>query len=224
MSAPEQPEQTIKPCAEYLAPYRRAVNKIGPCFEALLWSNTRSQTARFRAISQMIDLSDLCVLDAGCGRADLAAYLCEQRIGYAHYLGVDAIPELLDAAKNRALPRASFRLCDFVSDPTAMQSCQPSAGATTPESEVIVFSGSLNTLPRERSMAVLERAWECCTHALVFNFLSTLDGVEPCQDEFRAHRMSPVSVLEWALTRTREVSLRHDYLDGRDGTICMRKV
>lgn len=219
-----QSEPTSKPCAEYLAPYRRAVNKIGPCFEALLWANLRSQTARFRTISQMIDLSDLCIVDAGCGRADLAAYLCEQRIGYDHYLGVDAIPELLEAARSRSISRTSFRLCDFVSDATALQSRQPSGALRTPESEVIVFSGSLNTLPRERAMAVLERAWECCTRALVFNFLSTHDGVEPCQDEFRAHRMSPVAVLEWALARTREVSLRHDYLDGRDGTVCMRKV
>ncbi|MBC7771172.1 MAG: class I SAM-dependent methyltransferase [Pyrinomonadaceae bacterium] len=224
MPASDKTDLATKPCAEYLAPYRRAVNRIGPCFEALLWANLRSQTARFRTISQMIDLSDLCVLDAGCGRADLAAYLVEQRINYARYLGVDAIPELLEAARGRSIARASFRLCDFVSDPTALQSCQPSNGARTPEAEVIVFSGSLNTLPRERAMAVLERAWECCTHALVFNFLSTLDGAEPCQDEFRAHRMAPVAVLEWALARTRDVSLRHDYLDGRDGTVCMRKV
>lgn len=55
-------------------------------------------------------LQDHSVLDLGCGVGDVAALLTDRG---ARVTGVDLSEELLEAARNRELPRASFRCCDL---------------------------------------------------------------------------------------------------------------
>lgn len=204
-------------CAPYLSPYREAVNRLGSCFETLLWNSPETQRVRFQAITQAIDLTGCVVLDAGCGRADLAVWMRSQNISYRRYIGIDAIPEMLVYARTLPLPHADFYGVDFISDEKAFL-CAGEAP------DVIVFSGSLNTIPRSLSARALARAWRDCGSALVFNFLSSGDG--PQADEVpagRAQKLSPAAVLKWALQHTPHVSLRHDYLEGRDATVVMHK-
>jgi SAM-dependent methyltransferase len=228
------PAQT--PGAQYLAPYRAAVARVGAGFEALLWSSERSQRARFSTITRMTRLKGLVVVDAGCGRADLLGWLHGRGIEYGRYVGLDAVAELLEVGRAKGLPASEFHLVDFVADEFAFTRC-------CREPDVIVFSGSLNTMAPAMAMALLERAWRACGRALVFNFLTErrvggAPGARPgkplpaiAQADTIGHgpgsamasKFDPGAMLRWALDRTARVSFRQGYLGERDATIGMRK-
>lgn len=216
-ATPSNPAGDAAACAPYLSPYRCVVNKIGAKFEALLWNSEETQRLRFEAITSTINLERQVVLDAGCGRADLAVWMRDQGIHWHRYIGVDAIPEMLDHARSLSLPHADFFLADFVTDDRAFL-CAGEAP------DVVVFSGSLNTIPRQLAVRALQRAWRDCRRALVFNFLSAGDGPPPGEaPPGAAQKLSPPAVLKWALAHTPDVTLKHDYLEGRDATVFMIK-
>lgn len=201
---------------DYLHPYRDMAARVGQRFEALLWSSRQTQAARFQAAIDMIDLTGRTVLDAGCGHADFAQFMDRRGVEYGRYIGLEALPEMLAEARRRNPPRAEFIQADFVADPRAFD-------APRPAPQIIVFSGSLNTLDQEAALPVLERAWRACSQALVFNFLCR----PRAYDEGRL-RGSPVrkfdaaAMVAWAIDRTPLVAFRQDYLEGTDGTIVMR--
>ena len=212
---------------DYLHPYEQAVKRHGPSFSATLWASRESQQARFRVIADLIDLRGATIADIGCATGDLASYLAERSIPYHHYIGLDALPELLDEARARNLPHTDFILSDFVSEADSI--FPRLAGATAPP-DVIVFSGSLNTLEQPHAISVLERAWPAATRALIFNFLSSRDGrpnlpADPAGpsggDDDPARRFDPLALLDWALAQTPSVLFRQDYLKGHDATIAM---
>jgi SAM-dependent methyltransferase len=194
-----------------------AVDRLGARFESLLWNSVETQRARFKAITDVIDLTDRTILDAGCGRADFALWLREQGVAWRRYIGVDAIPEMVEHARSLSLPAAEFHQVDFIRDDTAF-TC---AGICP---DVVIFSGSLNTIPRRQTARALERAWRDSTRALVFNFLSAGAARRlPEAPAGSAQKLPPAGVMRWALAHTPDVTLKHDYLDGRDGTVVMYK-
>lgn len=210
-------DESAPPCAPYLTPYRSAVDRVGTRFESLLWNSQETQRLRFDAITRSIDLRRRVILDAGCGRADFALWMREQRISWGRYIGVDAIPEMLQHCRALGLERAEFHAGDFVSDTAPYHPAGETPG-------VILFSGSLNTIPRTLSVQALDRAWAACGQALVFNFLSSSADDRPAEAApGTAQKLSPSAMLQWALERTERVLLRQDYLDGRDATLVMWK-
>jgi SAM-dependent methyltransferase len=211
--------------ADYLGPYREMVGRVGAeRFEALLWSSRETQIARFQAVIDMIDLTGRTVVDAGCGHADFAAFLADQGVTYGAYIGVDALPEMVTVARARGLPRAVFAQADFVADAAALRRIV--AAADDRPGTVIVFSGSLNTLDQAAALPVLERAWQACTEALVFNFLCRDPRAPRHQRRWEAgspvRKFDAPEMLRWAIERTPLVAYRQDYLAGADGTIVMR--
>src|SRR5207253_10804325 len=110
--------------------------------------------------------------------------------------------------KCRRLPDASVVRADFVREPARLF-----AGA-----DVIVFSGSLNTLEEADFYGTLRRAFDAAAEAVVFNFLchSYLAGA----DYLRWRR--PNDVIAFANTLASDVHTLDDYLDG-DFTVAMRK-
>lgn len=202
----------------YLRPYQQALESFGPTFRATLWSTREAQLERFGVIAETIDLAGRSILDAGCGLGDLAAELAARGVAYRSYVGLEALPELVVAATRRGLARAKFLACDFVADERALGRRRDGA-----RPEVIVFSGSLNTLTQAQGERVLERAWRACGEALLFNFLSDRHHEKTPADISPAYRYDPVRMAAWALERTPLVLFRQDYLDGHDATIGMIK-
>jgi len=221
MGPPTPKDPGRGPQPEYLRPYCEAVGRHGPCFKALLWNAPETQRRRFKAIVQMAPLEGRVVADMGCGRADLAAYLRERGVGYARYIGVEGVAELLSASRERAaaeaLPACDFLALDFVADKAAFETLARDDGV-----QVFVFSGSLNTLRQRDARRVLDRAWEAVRRvpggALVFNFLSDR---RRRGEAGPAHRFDAACMAEFALERTARIRLRTDYLDGHDATIAM---
>lgn len=211
-------------CAAYLEPYEIAAQRHGASFEATLWASRDAQRERFRVISAMAELSGRIVLDAGSGCGDLALFLRENGVHPARYIGLEGVAQVASAACECAIPGAEFVEADFVADHGVFARHKP---------DVVVFSGSLNTLEQAEALAVLGRAWAAVqkapclaqgqSAALVFNFLS-----DRCaeylrrQDPSPARRFGTNAMLAWALDHSTAVRFRQDYLPrGHDATIAM---
>lgn len=199
----------------YLDPYRQSVRDHGPRFEATLWASERSQRLRFEVFTQMCFLPGKRILDAGCSRGDFAAYLLEAGIAYGHFVGIDALPQVIDYAAGRRLPRAEFHVGDFVRDPGLLRTGSP---------QVICISGSLNTMDDEQIMAVLEGAWEAASQTLLFNFLPAQAHRRAPANLGPARRLDALWLLRWAMDRAAAVAYRQDYFPhAHDATIMMRR-
>lgn len=192
----------------YLRPYLDAVERHGAGFESLLWANPPAQAARFAALARWSELEDRAVLDAGCGRADLLDYLISQDIRPARYTGIEAVETLAQAADAKRLPSASIIRGDFIDNPALLDQ----------NADVIIFCGSLNTLPADDFYSTLRVAWEYTSSELSFNFLCS-------------PRLASGSHLTWhgigdirrfAYELTSDVAIDDSYRDG-DCTIVMRK-
>ena len=194
--------------AAYLEPYVRAARQWGAGFQALLWASTKTQRARFEAIRRIHPLAGKSILDAGCGRADLMAYLLDRSTHPADYIGLEAVETLAAAAQERKYPGARIIRGDFVRDPAKLF-----VGA-----DVIVFSGSLNTMADELFYRTLRRAYDATAEAVVFNYLASpgLAG----KDFLVWHREQDVT--SFARKTADEVHVLADYLPG-DCTIAMIK-
>jgi len=204
-----------KPGDQYLNPYRESARQHGTGFSVTLWSNERSQRARFEVFTQMCFLPGKRILDAGCSRGDFARYLIERDIAFSKYVGVDALPEVIAHARSLTLANCEFHVGDFVSDPAVLSLGDP---------QVICISGALNTMTDEQVFATLESAWRATRQTLIFNFLSDrADRAAPPQSS-PARRLETLRLLDWALGRTSSVRFRQDYFrGGHDATILMRK-
>ena len=184
----------------YLSPYLRAAEQHGAGFESLLWASPTTQRTRFEAIRGMYDSSDKIVLDAGCGRADYLAYLIEMGVRPAWYIGIEGVEALAAAAEKRQFPKARIIRGDFVRDPVRLF-----VGA-----DVVVFSGSLNTMADPEFYSTIRRAYDAATEAVVFNFLCSAD----LAGRDYLHWRSKWDVVEFAQQFCRNVTLKDDYLEG----------
>lgn len=200
----------------YLDPYRDSARRHGAGFRVTLWANETSQQRRFEVFHEMLDLRGKRILDAGCSRGDLAQYLLEHQAGFDRYVGIDALPNVIDFAVGRKLPGCEFHCGDFVSRPRLL---------ATGDAHVIAISGTLNTMSDSQINTLLEAAWRHARETLIFNFLSDRCGPEaPPQDGF-ARRLDPLRLIAWATARTWSVIFRQDYFPaGHDATILMRKM
>ncbi len=216
-SAPEPPRSS-----PYLDPYRKAIDEHGPSFEATLWANRDFQTKRFEVFLDLQDFSGRTIIDAGAGQGGFAGCLSEREIAFERYIGLEAIVEQVQqhAALGRA--REEMRVADFVADASAFRL---DGSADGPKPDVIIFSGSLNTLTPKAMRRTLASAWEATGESLLFNFLSSRTTRKISKkDAGPARRFDPLALADWALDRTAHVTLRHDYLPyGHDATIVMRR-
>ena len=199
----------------YLDPYRDSALRHGADFQVTLWASRRSQQVRFEVFTELCDLSGKRLLDAGCSRGDLAAFLVEQGVDFARYVGIDGLANVIAYAQGRRLERCEFHHGDFVTDPSLLATGRP---------EVILISGSLNTMTDVQVFTVLEAAWAQASEALIFNFLSDRCAIAaPPQDDF-ARRLDALRLIEWATGKTWSVVFRQDYFArGHDACIMMRK-
>jgi len=192
----------------YLEPYRRAAERHGAGFGSLLWASPQTQGARFEAIRRLVDFHGRSVLDVGCGRGDLLDYLIARNVRVGSYVGIEGVAALVGVARAKGLAGCEIVEADFLAEPERM-----SVGA-----QVVVISGSLNTLDSAGFYATLRRAYEAAREMLVFNFLcsSQLAGA----DYLLWHRTD--EVLAFARTLSDRVRTAQDYLPG-DCTVVMGK-
>ena len=199
----------------YLEPYRRAVAWYGDTFDVTLWANEHAQQRRFEVFTELCDLAGKRVLDAGCSRGDLAAFLIQRDIAYESYVGIDGVDQVITFARQRELARARFYCGDILHDARLLSCGRP---------QVICISGTLNTMTDRQVTTVLESAWAATGQTLLFNFLSDLARRPAPPQSDPARRMSTARLLQWAAARTGRIIYRQDYLRfGHDATIMMTR-
>jgi SAM-dependent methyltransferase len=204
-----------KPCPDdYLKPYREAVARHGPCFHATLWSNPEGQRIRFDVMIDMAGFEQCSILDVGCGRGDFADRLLQRHVPFKEFTGVDALPELIDAAVDRRLPRCGFHLADALADPSVL---------ARESADFVCMSGTLNTIEETTAQRLVRAAYDVAAQGVVFNFLSNRFHERWVEHDLGpARRFDTLAWIEWALGVTSRVSFTQDYLDGHDATILMR--
>jgi SAM-dependent methyltransferase len=204
----ENPVATVER-ETYLEPYLEATEQYGPGFSALLWASPKTQRARFDAIARAYPVRDKSILDAGCGRADLMGFLLDRNIRPADYIGLEAVAALADVAKKRAYPATRIMCGDFIREPAKFF-----VGA-----DVVIFSGSLNTISPASFYDTLTRAYDSAAEAVVFNFLSS-----PALAGKKYLVWHPLERVQgFAMGIAGKVTVIDDYLQG-DCTIAMVKV
>ena len=193
---------------DYLQPYLAAARRHGDGFGSLLWASPQTQAARFDAITRLCDLQGRSILDAGCGRADLLDHLLSRKIIPEHYTGLEAVDELAAAAERKQHPNRLIVRADFVMEPARLLTA----------ADVVIFSGSLNTLESEAFYGALRTAHAAAVEAVVFNFLCSprLAGAA------YLHWRQTDAVRQFAVELDAEIVLLDDYLDG-DCTVCLTK-
>ncbi|HLT38401.1 MAG TPA: class I SAM-dependent methyltransferase [Enhygromyxa sp.] len=205
---------------EYLAPYTRAVAAYGTGFGSLLICDRKWQEARFAALAGAIGLRGRAVADLGSGRADLLSWLAQQGVACRRYVAVEAVPELHRFASARGPDDEStvFVQADFVRDTELLSKL-----VAKHDLDVLLFSGSLNTLTEADALAVLERAWCSLADrpgaALGFNFLA--GGDDWPRPSTRLPRRDSKRWFAWACERTPLVIYCQHYLGAHDATIVM---
>ncbi|NEV62380.1 class I SAM-dependent methyltransferase [Thiorhodococcus minor] len=138
--------------------YLSALQTHGETAEGVHWASTETQEVRFRVLCSMLpdNLGELRVIDAGCGFGDLYCYM--EREGYLpkHYLGLDVMEPMVEAARRRT--SQDIRVCDILGEPL-------------PEADVYVCSGAMNTLTREETRRFIEKCLDASRLGFVFNLL-----------------------------------------------------
>lgn len=198
----------------YLQPYREAVQRFGAGFEATLWTNREAQVLRFDVMIDLAGFEDCVILDAGCGQGDFAARLLERNVPFSKYIGVDAMPQMIEAAERRAMPRCEFAVGDVLADPSVLSRGAP---------DYVCISGTLNTMDEDSARGLVGTAFEAAAQAVQFNFLSNRAHARWAdQDPSPARRFDPVWWLDFCLTLSSRVSFTQAYFDGHDATIMVQ--
>ena len=198
----------------YLDPYRAAVKAHGPGFEATLWNSKAAQILRFDVMIDLAGFDGCAVLDAGCGQGDFAARLLERQVAFQRFIGIDAVPELIETARQRNLPRCVFEVHDVVTEPTALATGHP---------DYVCISGTLNTMSTKTARKLVRAAFEAASRGVLFNFLSSRPHSRWAgQDPSPARRFDPLRWLDFSLALSSRVSFTQAYLDGHDATILIQ--
>lgn len=131
------------------------------------WRDRQSQLIRFKALASIADLNGRTVLDAGCGYADLFAYLLELYPDLDHYCGIEQIPELLDEAifRYQHTANSSFISGNFVSRELEI-------------SDYVLASGSLNyrSVDPDFIFKTIKKLYNNCRLGLGFNLLRKIES------------------------------------------------
>lgn len=207
-----------EPDPRYLAPYREAVRRHGPSFEALLWRSEAYQRARFEVLMQATRPKGKALADLGAGMGGLLGFLMERDQEPARYVGVEGVQELVEPARAK-YPQAQWVVADFVRDTGLFDRLAREHGV-----RVVVFSGSLNTLDERTALAVLDRAWDALydkpAAVLAFNFLSSA-GRKRREATGPANRFHSGHVFRWAQRASGRMLFRQDYLGPHDATVAL---
>lgn len=145
--------------------HRHRINEHGAdAAQALGWRDPSSQRLRFEVIAAAADFNGASVLDLGCGTGDLLGFL-GQRFKDLRYLGIDQMPEFIEAARRRhaEFADAAFALGHF--DLLAL-----------PSADIVVASGALGYRVADPHWVfnVIARMYAAAERVLVFNVLDAM--------------------------------------------------
>lgn len=189
--------------------YSKRYNEMGYDVKTLGWGNVEQQRYRFlQAISGVTITEKSSVLDIGCGFGDLLSTIQECGISPLSYKGWDINPDLITEAKRRWAKSKTVTHFEVVDLTTEID--------RNKTADIGFMLGVLNLNLKdtynnyEYSKSIINRAFNCVNEVLVVDFLSShLTPDYPKEDFVFYH--DPKVMLEYALTLTPNVVLKHNY-------------
>lgn len=138
--------------------YSSALAAHGKTAQGVHWNSTESQEIRFQVLRECLpdDLSDLTLVDAGCGFGDFYCYLAREGALPHQYIGIDVMEPMIETARERTGCEILNR--DILSD-------------FLPEADYYLCSGAMNTLTRETSTQFIRNCYAASSKGFVFNLL-----------------------------------------------------
>ncbi|MBN2886682.1 MAG: class I SAM-dependent methyltransferase [Chromatiaceae bacterium] len=142
--------------------YGSALQSHGPTAEGLQWASEETQRIRFRVLRTLLpeDLSELTLVDAGCGFGDFLDYLRTRGQTPGAYIGLDVMAPMVEMARARV--GGDIRLCDVLADPL-------------PEADYYLCSGAMNTLTAEETQRFIANCLAASRQGFIFNLLKGRD-------------------------------------------------
>lgn len=148
--------------------HRHRIAEHGSGVMALGWRGEESQQKRFEVIASLADFNHSTVLDVGCGRGDLKAYL-DARFTDVAYFGIDQMPEFIADANARYEGGSPCRFyqADF-------------SEVSFPRVNYVIASGALAYRNADPNFAfdMIERLYAASERAAIFNFLDAARFLE----------------------------------------------
>lgn len=185
--------------------YDRLVAEHGYSVRARDASTPEGLAVRYRALSEVADLSNRRVLEVGCGFGDLGAYLTAKFPG-VDYSGIDLSPAMIETGR-RVHPSLRLQQADVL---------ELDRGLTF---DVVLAQGVFYLLGEkaQRKMQTLIRCmFERCRVAVAF---CSISAWAESKDEGEFYP-DPLDTLAYCRSVTPWVGLRHDYHPG-DFTVYM---
>jgi hypothetical protein len=208
------PSALKKIAGETLERYRSRYQKFGFDARTLGWGSCEQQQYRFaQTLDGPLSFAQRSVIDVGCGFGDYLAFLRLVHKDLSSYEGWDVNPDLVAEATKRytedsCAPRFEVR---NLMDPAMNESC------LLPVANIGVMLGVLNfnlagiADNYSYSEMAIKRAWALTDKGLVVDFLSShRDSKYPPESWVFYH--DPERMLSFALTLSKKVTLKHNYL------------
>lgn len=182
--------------------YQEKFEKYGVDPRSLFWKGKGAAHQRFRQMWAEIDFNNKSVLDIGCGFGEMAKFL-DKRYENVRYTGVDIVPEFVNNAREK-FPHHTFHALDYFENPIEEKF------------DIVMASGTLNSNfgTKEDNMVFRKKAikvmFEHTNKVMVFNMLGAHPQLEN-EDENNVWYADSLEILDYCLSLTRRVLLRHHY-------------
>lgn len=192
-----------------IARYSGRFTKLGYDVKTLGWGSKEQQYYRFKQALDPIRFGKhKSILDIGCGFGDFLALLIAEDKPLLEYNGWDINPDLIEESKRiwkDKSVKSKFDVVNICKDKPA-----------TPVADIGFMFGVLNLNLKDEfdnytySKLVIENAFAAVKELLVVDFLSNQLTPEYPKEEFVFYH-DPAVMLNYALTLTPNVELKHNY-------------
>lgn len=188
--------------------YSKRYEELGYNVRTLGWGTEEQQIYRFKQSLPMITFSNSkSILDIGCGFGDYLTLLLVDNKPFKQYIGWDLNPDLIAKSKNiwQKNHNSHFEVKNIAEIKEKI-----------PVAEIGVMFGILNLNFNEKidnydyAFQFIRNAFSLVSEVLVVDFLSSRTNSDYPREDFVFY-YDPGRMLEFALTLTPNVILKHDY-------------
>jgi len=177
--------------------YAGNIRKFGENIKALQWKTKKSQQLRFQVLTEIADLSNKTILDAGCGFGDLFGFIKEKGIKFK-YCGCDITPPMIEIAK-KLHSNLEYAAIDFLELP-----CKRKV-------DYVIASGLFGIKISESDFflkSAVRKMFNFCTKGVAFNCLGNYVDYK----EDHLYYAKQEETFAFCRSLTSKVVLRNDYL------------
>jgi SAM-dependent methyltransferase len=171
---------------------------------SLNWLDLKSQNKRFENILNLININNKKIIDIGCGFADLLKYIQENKINFKEYTGTDINPNFINQCK-KLYPERNFFINNLFNEDLPKDNC-----------DIAIMVGMLSYKFKSFDnnhfiKEVINKAFSSVKETLIFDMQSSITNPDYPTAE-HIHYQNPGEILDFALSLTPYVSIKHDYM------------